>query len=86
MGCLGLSLAAYKSQLCNRKRGGYIRNSENWSDDEQSMSVGSTYKLKIIQTKTKKSIIFLALVRNLRRKTSIDETKYSLLKNAEDEV
>ena len=40
---LGLSLAAYKSQLCNRKRGGYIRNSENWSDDEQSMSVGSMY-------------------------------------------
>lgn len=65
---IGLSLAAYKSQLClNRKRGGYIRNSENWSDDEQSMSVGT-------------------LVRNLRRKTSIDETKYSLLKNAEDEV
>merc|ERR1712147_307660 len=53
-----LTLALYKSQLCRRKHKGYMRNNDHWTEDDQSISVGT-------------------LVRNLRKKNSIDETKYS---------
>lgn len=62
-----LTLALYKSQLCRRTHKGYMRNNDHWTEDDQSISVGT-------------------LVRNMRKKNSIDETKYSLLRNEEDNL